>query len=161
MISSKFDILKSDILNLKIMDTGHSNVQKVHGKNEIVDKDGQVYVGINDKSNNFYIRAVKSSTFGLISKGAVKRYKVTTPCEIVCTMRNVDVFKFAAAVVPIISKAGIIKSINTDSAEIYIKETGDKSPKIDFRNWQIVKIEFKVVYIANSIANCLTDLCKC
>jgi hypothetical protein len=153
MLSEQLNILRDNILSITGMDTGHANVQLVYNKNIIVDQDGQQYAGITDtEGNTFYVRSVKDTTFNQISRCANIRYKAKSPCEIVFTIRKMDVEKFAEGVIPHVSKAGLISKLSTDSAAIYIKETGDKSPTIDFKEWQLVKIEFSVIYAVNSIA---------
>lgn len=163
MIKDKLNILKETLLEISVFDYGHAGVQKVSGTEIIIDEAGLEYVGINDKGNgSFYVRAVKDTSFSLLQRGgAVKRYKAVTPCELICTVQKLNVEAFSKQVIPIVSRAGVIKRISTDSAEIYIRETGNKKPKIDFKKWQLVKIEFDAQYSTSTIAECLVELCKC
>lgn len=157
------NLLKDSLLEIKGLDTGHANVQKVIGKeNIIIDENGQTYAGIADNQGNmFYIRSTKKTTFRPLSNKAIKRYKSTTPCEMVLTVRKVDVEALIQQIMPRMNKNCIMTSVNTDSPEVFKKETGIKNPTIDFSEWQIIKFEFNLISTVSSMTNCIVDLCKC
>lgn len=156
------NILREKLLAIDGIDAGFANVQMVDKVAMVIDKDGQQYNGISDTNGNmFYLRSTRKTSFALLDGKCSKRYKTTAPCEAVFVFQKLDTEKLLNRIVPMISKAGRIISVDANSDSLYIKETGNKNPKMDFNQWQILKIEFQIIDVVTSMTKCIENLCEC
>lgn len=157
--------IANGLLSIKQIDNGVAYAQKVYNKNEIIDKDGKVYVGITDtKGNYFYLLDSRSTTYTKLGGNNCRnRYQARRNVVAVFVVKKLELELFVPIIISTISNnGGLITSSNTDSSSVYQNQTGDDSPRIDFNYWSIFSISFSVNDVVNSIERCITDeICKC